>query len=124
MLMDTSQMPTPDADTYPPRLAEVLPGLPGDILGGLRDADRMDLADQVADLRIRSRCRCGDAFCGSFYTATKRGPAPGLETVPLSSDIILDVIDGAIVFVEVLNRPDVREGLDGAGFSGTREPLP
>lgn len=59
-------------------------------------------------------CGCGDSFCSSFYTGPKpNGPwGPGARNVvlqPRTGDVILDVVDGRIRFVEVLDRKDVRD---------------
>ena len=58
--------------------------------------------------------------CGSFYTTApmKRWFRRGKQ-VPVG-DYVVDAIDGEIVFVEVLGRPEVRaalRGLDWAAIS-------
>ncbi len=61
-------------------------------------------------LRVVARCGCGDDFCQSFYTAPKPDGAygPGHRNVlldpPWSGMLILDVVDGLIAYVEVLDR--------------------
>jgi hypothetical protein len=77
-----------------------------------------DLAVRVADLRIIARCRCGDEFCSTFYTASAKVPhGPGHRTIPLSPEtgmINVDVVTGKIVCVEVLYRDDFRSKLHAA----------
>jgi hypothetical protein len=80
-----------------------------------RDGDQ-SLAEQVATLEVWDYCGCGDEFCGSFYTAQKpSGPWPKLgvhSTVAPSvrkGMVILDVLDGVIRYVEILNRPEIRK---------------
>jgi|SRR5579859_7253308 len=97
-------------------VAEVFPALAGELQELLLKQNRHELAEQVPTLRIVDRCRCGDDFCASFYTQTKptgRYP-PGTKTIELDTKegmLILDVVDGAIAQVEVLNREDVRKAL-------------
>lgn len=77
----------------------------------LRSGDRADLAAQLTGLRVVQRCGCGDSFCQSFYTAPPPSGAYGTGHTNVALDppwpgyLILDVVDGKIVFVEVLYRP-------------------
>ena len=89
-------------------LAATTPGFAAELEGGLRAIDRPDLAAQVPELRIRDVCRCQIEGCASFYTAMpmKRWFRRG-EQVPVG-ELVVDTIDGEIVFVEVLNRPDLK----------------
>jgi len=76
-----------------------------------------ELAAQVPTLAIFDRCRCGDDFCcGTFYTQPRSEGAygPGHRNVALTPDegmLILDVVNGEIMCVEVLNREDVQKKL-------------
>jgi hypothetical protein len=75
-----------------------------------------ELAAQVHGLMILDRFRCGDDFCATFYTHSKPDGAygPGHQNVllaPHEGTIIVDMVDGEIECVEVLDRPDVREKL-------------
>jgi hypothetical protein len=94
-----------------PLLSAALPGFAVELEGGLRDAGRPELADQVASLKIREVCRCEVEGCASFYTAApmrrwfRRG-----KQVPVGQ-LMVDTIDGDIVYVEVLERPDLRAAL-------------
>jgi hypothetical protein len=93
------------------KLSAVVPGLAAELEEGLRAAGRPDLADQIAGLEIRELCRCEVDGCGSFYTGRpmrrwfRRG-----KQVPVG-DLVVDTIDGEIVYVEVLGRPDVGRAL-------------
>ena len=95
-----------------PQLAQILPGLVAELDRALRDQDRPDLAEQLPLLRIVAVCPCEVEGCASFYTARpmKRWFRRGKQ-VP-AGDMVVDAIDGEIVFVEVLARPDVRAILD------------
>ena len=59
-------------------------------------------------LQIRAVCKCEVEGCGSFYTAApmKRWFRRGKQ-VPVG-ELVVDTIDGEIVFVEVLDRPDLK----------------
>ena len=78
-----------------------------------------ELASQVHALAIHDRCRCrGDICCGTFYTQPKPegGYGPGHRNVRLllseGTLLILDVVNGQIMCIEVLDRQDVRRKLD------------
>jgi hypothetical protein len=92
------------------RLAD-LPGFAAELERGLRSVGRPDLAEQVPTLRIRELCRCEVEGCASFYTAApmKRWFRRGKQ-VPIG-ELVVDTIDGEIVFVEVLGRPDLHAAL-------------
>jgi hypothetical protein len=92
---------------------DLAPGLAAELEQGLRDLRRPDLADQIPSLRVRTVCPCEVEGCGSFYTALpmKRWFRRGTQLAV--GDLVVDAIDGEIVFVEVLGRPDVRDGLRG-----------
>lgn len=89
-------------------MAETLPGLAAELEAGLRGAGRPDLAEQVPGLRITAPCACEVEGCASFYTGTpmKRWFRRGKQVAV--GALVVDTIDGEIVFVEVLERPDVR----------------
>ena len=92
-------------------VAERLPGLAAELERLLREQGRPDLAEQIPALRIAAVCPCEVETCGSFYTARpmKRWFRRGRQVA--LGDLVVDSIDGEIVFVEVLGRPDVREAL-------------
>jgi hypothetical protein len=94
-------------------VAEALPELAAELEGLLRDARRPDLAEQIPSLRISAICSCTVETCGSFYTGRpiKRWFRRGQQVAV--GDLVIDTIDGEIVFVEVLGRPEVRAALHG-----------
>ena len=94
-----------------PLVRDVLPGLADELERSFGELGRPELGRQVGSLRIWSVCPCEVEGCGSFFTALpmKRWFRRGKE-VPVG-DLVVNTIDGDIVFVEVLGRPDVRETL-------------
>ena len=97
-------------------LVEALPAFAIELQRLLTEAGEPELAAQVASLSIFGRCDCGDDFCSTFYTQPKPDGAygPGHRNVVLAADggtIILDVVNGEIACVEVLDRLDIREKL-------------
>jgi hypothetical protein len=97
-------------------LEQALPVFSSELEDSLRRQGRADLAAQVRRLPLVDRCRCGDDFCATFYTAPKPNGAYGAghKNVIVGSAtgmIILDVVNGEIMCVEVLYRPDVQKGL-------------
>ena len=101
----------------PPLLRAVYPDFAAELISLLNDDGHTDLAICAYDLRIIARCGCTDDFCQSFYTAPKPDGAygPGHSNVPLFTNhdhggmIVLDVVNGQIMFVEVLFYPPLRE---------------
>jgi hypothetical protein len=97
-------------------LRTALPAFASELEESLRDQGRADLASQVARLPLVDRCRCGDHFCATFYTAAEPadGYGPGHANLVVESAkgmIILDLVDDRICCVEVLDRPDVQRVL-------------
>jgi hypothetical protein len=100
-------------------LASALPAFASELQAALSSQERFDLAAQVAHLSLLERCRCGDDFCATFYTAPRPDGAYGtghenLEVESAAGMIILDLVDDEIRCVEVLWRPDVQKGLCAA----------
>ncbi len=95
-----------------PLVRDALPGLAAEVESSLTELGRPDLAGQLSELRVAAVCPCEVEGCGSFYTARpirrwfRRGRQIDL------GDVVVDTIDGEIVFVEVLGRPEVRAALD------------
>ena len=82
----------------------------------LTRAGAPELAAQVSGLVIVDRCRCEDGFCSSFYTQPKPQGSygPGHNCIDLDADegmVLLDVVEGTIAHVEILNRNDIRTKL-------------
>lgn len=97
-------------------LRTALPGFCEELEELLERKNESGLASQVANLVIVDRCRCGDDFCGTFYTQPKPNGAYGaghrcLELEPTSGMIILDVLGEKIAQVEVLYRDEIRTAL-------------
>jgi hypothetical protein len=95
--------------TLAPEFAEELSAL-------LLAENEPDLAQQMLSAEIVGRCECDDEFCASFYTAPrpdgKYGPGhENIELEPTEGRIILDVVDGRLMQVEVLSRPEFRHVL-------------
>lgn len=100
-------------------LADVLPDFSLELWSALLDAGHTDLADQVPDLVVGDPCSCGDTFCSSFYTGSPPvgSWAPGFHSVwvqAASGVVVLDVVDGIIRFVEIIDRPELRAILASA----------
>ena len=99
-------------------LSETLPAFANELQELLVEKGEPDLAAQVLGLRICDLCGCGDDICSTFYTKPRPQGAfgPGLRNVRLIPDdgalLILDIVDGEIACVEVLDRPEVRRKLD------------
>ncbi len=94
-------------------LRDVVPELAAELRTLLFEIGEPSLAAQVDELVIVERCRCGDDFCSSFYTAPRpRGPyGAGHYTVALSPHtgmLQLDILDNQIISVEVLFRDDLK----------------
>lgn len=96
-------------------VTEVLPEFATELVEALLGQDDAQLAAQVRGLRLESSHCCDDHFCSSFYVAPRSRPwGPSHRNVPVevaAGMVILDVVDDVIVFVEVLDRPDVAECL-------------
>ena len=100
-------------------LKDALPGLADELAKLLAVAGQKSLADPVQGLNIVDRCWCGDDFCASFYTLPKPDGSYGAGHNCFDLDaekgmIVLDVVDGCIAHVEVLNRDEVRRDLIAA----------
>lgn len=97
----------------PPLLRETFPDFAVELVSLLSSEGHADLAICAHDLRV-ARCPCNDDFCQSFYTEPRPDGAygPGHSNISLFTDhgmIVLDVVNGYIMFVEVLNFPPLRE---------------
>lgn len=106
-------MPTADDR---PRVVELLPDLAAELVKALTEAGELELASQVNSLRIVELCGCDDDFCASFYTGPKpdggwgsnnKNVVPPIET----GMVVLDVVDGIIRYVEIIDRDDVQSAI-------------
>ena len=98
------------------RLSDTIPPLANELADLLADSEHPELASQVPELEIVERCRCGDDFCSTFYTAPPPKGAWGeghwsLPLTPESGMIMLDLVADRIVSVEVLYRPEIQRAL-------------
>ena len=99
-------------------LIDLLPKFVSELKQLLEEQGEPELAAQVPGLLVLDRCRCKDEICATFYTQTRPegGYGSGHRNVRLMPNegtlLILDVVDGQIMCVEVLDREDVREKLD------------
>ncbi len=93
-----------------PLIVDIVPELTAEIERELRSSGETELADQVPGLRMTKSCGCRDAFCSSFYTGTypKEDWGGDRRCAAFSHQLILDILDGDIGFVEVLFRDDLR----------------
>lgn len=104
---------------------EALPEFAAELRELLNWNCELELAAQIEALPLVDRCRCGQDSCATFYTAPKPDGAygPGHSNVQLAPEvgmIILDLVDGKICCIEVLDRPDVQEGLTAILPSNTK----
>jgi hypothetical protein len=95
-----------------------MPELASELETLLKNEGQPELASQVRELRLVDRCRCGDDFCATLYSRPRPagswqslGQHQNLTLDPDRGMIILDLLDGRIVCVEVLDRAEVRERL-------------
>ncbi|MGI8467675.1 MAG: hypothetical protein ACR2N3_04410 [Pyrinomonadaceae bacterium] len=95
-------------------LKDVLPELSSELKSLFEKEKKSELAEQVDTLQITDRCRCGDDFCATIYTVPKPKGAWGTNhyTLPLDPEkgmINVDILNGKIVEIEILNRDEIRE---------------
>ncbi|MFG2907860.1 hypothetical protein ACGF13_22690 [Kitasatospora sp. NPDC048286] len=104
-----------------PLVREVFPDLVGELVDLLTREGEPELAARAWSLRLVAECRCGDDFCQSFRTDPHPDGRPygrGHRCVPLDPAegmLVLDVVDGRIVYVEVLDREPLRDTRPGPG---------
>ncbi|MFI2300151.1 hypothetical protein ACH5AL_15110 [Actinacidiphila glaucinigra] len=104
-------------EQYHPLVRDVFPDLIAELTALLEDEGERELALGAWDLRLVDECACGDDFCQSIRTADHPQGQPygaGHRCVPLLPSkgmLILDVVDGRIMYIEVLERPPMhRQG--------------
>ncbi|MBN8733644.1 MAG: hypothetical protein J0L64_24130 [Acidobacteria bacterium] len=90
-----------------------MPELAAELRALLLASDDSHLAGQVEHLRVIDRCRCGDSFCATLYTAPipegSYGPTHrNVVLDPAAGMIVLDVVEERIVCVEILYRDELR----------------
>lgn len=94
-------------------MAELLPELCEEICRLLRDEGEYGLAAFLPSMPVVGPCECDGDHCQSFYTASRPTGRYGLghrniALFPERGMVILDVVHGAIMFVEVLDRPGMK----------------
>ena len=99
------------------KVRDLIPEFSRELQTLVTKAGRPDLGEQIPDLPIVARCRCGESNCAHFYTAPPPAGAypPGHTCLPLASAaglLTLDLIGDRIVAVEILDRPDLKLTLD------------
>ncbi|MGW0391704.1 hypothetical protein ACWDYJ_12565 [Streptomyces sp. NPDC003042] len=101
-----------EADT--PLLRDVHPALTAELVRLLEEEGERDLAICAYDLRVLGPCGCGDDFCQSLRTGAHPPGTPygtghrDVLLLPEEGDLILDVVDGRIEYVEILFRSPLR----------------
>jgi hypothetical protein len=99
-----------------PHLKDALADFAHELTALLTSRGEAALAAQVPYLRLFGRCRCGDEFCATAYTAPRPEGAWGPEhrnilLDPIEGFLVLDVVNEEIVCIEVLYRDDLRARL-------------
>ena len=98
-----------------PFVRDVFPDLVAELVTLLEAEGEAELAICVRDVRLVAMCDCGDDFCQSIRTAVHPKGQPygeGHRCVPLlpsQGTLVLDVVKGTIMYVEVLDRPPMRD---------------
>ncbi|MFF7880696.1 hypothetical protein ACH40F_09580 [Streptomyces sp. NPDC020794] len=94
-----------------PLVRDVFPDLVAELATLLEEEGERELAIRVRDVRLVGECGCGDDFCQSIQTADHpqgQPYGPGHRCVPLMPSkgmLILDVVDGRIMYIEIIDRP-------------------
>ncbi|MET9692119.1 hypothetical protein ABZY81_27160 [Streptomyces sp. NPDC006514] len=97
-----------------PLVRDVFPDLTAQLVRLLEDEGEPWLALCAYDLRLLAECGCGDDFCQSFLThrhppGTPYGPGHRMVALdPGNGFLNLDVVEGRIVYVELVDRPPLR----------------
>jgi hypothetical protein len=97
-------------------VSEKFPELSQELQVLLLEIGEGQLAEQVPDLNLFDRCRCGDDFCATMYTQPKPAKSYGpshrnIHLTPERGMIILDVDENRIACVEILYRDEIRNRL-------------
>ncbi|WP_404870603.1 hypothetical protein ACI1MP_36040 [Kitasatospora griseola] len=98
-----------------PLLRDVFPELVDELAALLEAEGEPELASGASELRLVAQCDCGDDFCQSLRTAPHsagRPYGPGHRCLPLpatSGTVVLDVVDDRIMYVELIDRPPLRD---------------
>lgn len=85
---------------------DLFPDLAKQLVRDLRKLKRTDLTEQVMNLRIVDRCRCGSHACGTFYTEeaeSRKRIAKHATSITLKCGANLSEAQGRIVEIETLD---------------------
>ena len=97
------------------RIRDLAPEFAEELAALLIAEDEPELAAQMLDVEVVARCSCEEEFCASFYTAPvpEGGYDDGMQVGPLSGGgaANVDVADGRLMHVEVINNPEFRRRL-------------
>lgn len=105
------QGPGPDvAVDDRPLVRDVHPVFSAELVSALDADEERWLAIAAKDIRIVAPCGCDSENCQSFYTAPpptgSYGPGHRNVMPPFDAGmVVLDVVDGQIMFVEILDQP-------------------
>ena len=97
------------------RLVHILPDLAKELENVLFEMGEYKLARTVDQLEVVERCRCGDSECATIYTKEETAwkGKPIKHLVPGCDGLYeVDVYDGSIVCIEILERDDVAQILN------------
>ncbi|TDB75047.1 hypothetical protein E1264_40335 [Actinomadura sp. KC216] len=100
-----------------PLVRDAYPDLIAELITLLEDEGERELALCLADVRLVAMCDCGDDFCQSIRTEVHPKGQPygeGHRCVPLLPSrgmLNLDVLNGRIMYIEVLDRPPMHNHL-------------
>jgi hypothetical protein len=83
-----------------PLLIDVMPLLANEVKNIFINISRIDLANQVDQLRIIKLCECGDPDCGSFYLTQYEEDENEIEGFSIQNGTI-EVNKGRIGFIEI-----------------------
>ncbi|WP_329118896.1 hypothetical protein [Streptomyces sp. NBC_01465] len=103
-----------------PLVRDVYPDLIAELVVALEEEGERDLSIVVRDVRLVGECGCGDDFCQSIRTSDHpqgQPYGPGHRCVPLlpsNGMLILDVVDGRIMYIEILDRAPMERAVPPA----------
>lgn len=112
-------------------LWEVAPELVVELRDYFVELGENELASQAHSLVIAELCGCGDSFCGSFHAVPRKPagvPRRGQreQFAPRLTELHVDVVDGRIVYVEILYQDELKAKIHaavaGAELDEARDP--
>jgi|GEM_PF-2806813 len=93
-------------------LKDVLPDLAQEIKQKFLKYNRIDLYEQVDEVKIVSLCDCDENDCGSFFTVNPPSEEEDYKVegfVIANGKVAVEVYDGIIGYVEIFPSPYGRE---------------